>query len=61
MEAAMTNQREIVAKVRGMRAMDLLQLILNYPHFLTDAYFAEIAKAVRARYEELKRGNGTRR
>ena len=57
----MTNQREIVAKVRGMRAMDLLQLILNYPHFLTDAYFAEIAKAVRARYEELKRGNGTRR
>ena len=57
----MINQREIVDKVRGMRAMELLQLVLNDPHFLTDAYFAEIAKAVRARYEELKRVNGTRR
>jgi hypothetical protein len=57
----MINQREIVDKVCGMRAMDLLQLILNYPHFLTDAYFVEIAEAVRTRYEELKRGNGTRR
>ena len=25
----MTNQREIVAKIRGMRAIELLQLILN--------------------------------
>jgi hypothetical protein len=57
----MIHQREIVVKIRGMRAMDLLQLILKDPHFLTDAYFAEIAKAVRARYEELRRVNETRR
>jgi hypothetical protein len=57
----MTNQREIVAKIRGMRAMELLHLILNYPHFLTDAYFADVAKAIRARYEELKIVSGTRR
>ena len=57
----MINQREIVAKIGRMRAMDLLQLILNYPHFLTDAYFADIAKAVQERYEELKGVNGTRR
>jgi len=61
MGAAMINQREIVAKIGPMRAMDLLQLILNYPHFLTDAYFADIAKAVQERYEELKGVNGTRR
>ena len=61
MGAAMINQREIVAKIGRMRAMDLLQLILNYPHFLTDAYFADIAKAVQQRYEELKGVNGTRR
>jgi len=61
MGAAMINQREIVAKIGRMRAMDLLQLILNYPHFLTDAYFADIAKAVQERYEELKGVNGTRR
>jgi len=57
----MINQREIVAKIGRMRAMELLQLILNYPHFLTDAYFADIAKAVQERYEELKGVNGTRR
>ena len=57
----MINQREIVAKIRGMRAIEFLQLILNYPHFLTDAYFADIAKAVQQRYEELKGVNGTRR
>ena len=61
MGAAMINQREIVAKIGRMRAMELLQLILNYPHFLTDAYFADVAKAVRARYEELKMVSGTRR
>ena len=61
MGAAMINQREIVAKIGRMRAMDLLQLILNYPHFLTDAYFADIAKAVQQRYEQLKGVNGTRR
>ena len=57
----MINQREIVAKIGRMRAMELLQLILDYPHFLTDAYFADIAKAVQERYEELKGVNGTRR
>ena len=57
----MTNQREIVAKIGGMRAIELLQLILNHPHFLTDAYFADIAKAVQERYEELKEVKGTRR
>ena len=57
----MINMREIVDKVRAMRTMELLELILKNPHFLTDAYFAQIAEAVRARYEELKRGNGTRR
>jgi hypothetical protein len=57
----MSNQREIIDKVRGMRPMELLELLLKDPHFLTDAYFAEIAKAVRARYEELTRGNATRR
>jgi len=61
MGAAMINQREIVAKIGRMRAMELLQLILDYPHFLTDAYFADIAKAVQERYEELKGVNGTRR
>jgi len=57
----MINPREIIEKVRGMRAMELLGLILKDPHFLTDAYFSEIAKAIRARYEELKTFNGTRR
>ena len=57
----MTKQREIVAEIRGMRAMELLHLILNYPHFLKDAYFADVAKAVRARYEEMKIVSGMRR
>ena len=61
MGAAMINQREMVARIGRMRAMELLQLILDYPHFLTDAYFADIAKAVQERYEELKGVNGTRR
>ena len=61
MGAAMINQRDIVARIGRMRAMELLQLILDYPHFLTDAYFADIAKAVQERYEELKGVNGTRR
>ena len=57
----MINQREMVARIGRMRAMELLQLILDYPHFLTDAYFADIAKAVQERYEELKEVKGTRR
>ena len=40
----MINPREIIEKVRGMRAMELLGLILKDPHFLTDAYFSEVAK-----------------
>ena len=57
----MINQRKIVDKIRGMRAMELLELILKDPHFLTDAYFTEVAKAVRERYEALKGNNGSRR
>jgi hypothetical protein len=60
-EATVINQREIINLVRGMRAMELLELVLKYPYFLTDAYFAEIAKAVRARHEELRRSNILRR
>ena len=57
----MINLRQIMEKVRGMRSIELLELILKNPHFLTDAYFSEIGKAIRARYEELKTFNGTRR
>jgi len=50
----MRNQREIIRKVRGMSIRDLLNLLIENPFFLTDAYYVEIGKAVRDRYTELK-------
>jgi len=49
----MNSQREMIDKVRGMTLTELLAFILSNPHVLTDPYFAEIAKAVRARHEAL--------
>ena len=50
----MRNQREIIRKVRGMSIRDLLNLLIENPFFLTDAYYVEIGKAVRDRHAELK-------
>jgi hypothetical protein len=50
----MNNQRHIAEKIHGMRAMDLLELILKNPYFVADPYYAEIAKAIHKRHEELK-------
>jgi len=37
-----------------MSIRDLLNLLIENPFFLTDAYYVEIGKAVRDRYAELK-------
>ena len=41
----MINQREIADLVRRMRPMELLELILKYPHFITDGYSFAIVRA----------------
>jgi hypothetical protein len=50
----MSNQREIIRKVRSMSVRELLDLLIENPFFLTDAYYVEIGKAVLDRYAELK-------
>ena len=50
----MRNQRGIIRKVRGMSIRDLLNLLIENPFFLTDAYYVAIGNAVRDRYAELK-------
>ena len=50
----MSNQREIIRKVRSMSARELLDILIENPFFLTDAYYVEIGKAVLDRYAELK-------
>jgi hypothetical protein len=50
----MSNQREIIRKVRSMSIRELLDLLIENPFFLTDAYYVEIGKAVRDRYAKLK-------
>jgi hypothetical protein len=42
----MSNQREIIRKVRSMSVRELLDLLIENPFFLTDAYYVEIGKAV---------------
>jgi len=43
----MSNQREIICKVSSMSIRELLDLLIENPFFLTDAYYVEIGKAVR--------------
>ena len=50
----MSNQREIIRKVRRMSVRELLDLLIENPFFLTDAYYVEIGKAVLDRYAEVK-------
>ncbi len=50
----MKNQREIIRNVRNMSVSELLDLVVDNPFFLTDAYYVEIGKAVRSRHAELK-------
>jgi len=53
-----SNQEDIICKVRGMDFHDLLGLIVDHPFYLTDAYFTRIRDAIRARYVALS--NDTR-
>ena len=48
-----SNQEDIICKVRGMDFRDLLGLIVDHPFYLTDAYFTRISDAIRARYVAL--------
>ena len=45
----MRKQREIIRKVRRMSIRELLDLLIENPFFLTDAYYVEIGKEVRDR------------
>ena len=49
----MSNQEDIICKVRGMDFRDLLGLIVDHPFYQTDAYFTRIRDAIRARYVAL--------
>jgi hypothetical protein len=39
-----------------MDSRELLDLVIEHPFFLTDNYFVQIRRAVRARYAELTSG-----
>ena len=56
MHLRMGNQEDMIDKVRGMDSRELLDLVIEYPFFLTDNYFVQIRQAVRARYTELTSG-----
>jgi hypothetical protein len=47
-------EKAIIRKVRRMNIRELLDLLIENPFFLTDAYYVETGKAVRDRYAELK-------
>ena len=49
----MSNQQDIICKVRGMDCRELLDLIVVHPFFLTDDYFIQLRHAIHARYAEL--------
>ncbi len=53
-----SNQEDIICRVRGMDFRDLLGLIVEHPFYLTDAYFTRIRDAICARYVALS--NDTR-
>ena len=50
----MSNQSDIICNVGSMSFPELLDLVVENPFFLTDTYYIEIGKAVRARHAELK-------
>jgi flagellar assembly factor FliW len=50
----MRNQSEIIRRVHSMSIRELLDLLVENPFFLTDAYYVNIGNAVRDRYAELK-------
>jgi hypothetical protein len=51
----MVHQRDIADRVRSMSTQELLDLIINNPHFITYPYYREIRAAIVARREELRR------
>jgi len=51
----MSRQRDIADKVHSMSSQDLLDLVINNPHFITDPYYRDIRAAIVARREELRR------
>jgi hypothetical protein len=48
-----SNQEDIIFAVRGMDCRELLDLLVEHPFYMTDAYFARIKDAIRARYQAL--------
>ena len=56
MHLRVSKQEDFIRKVRGMDSRELLDLVIEHPFFLTDNYFVEIRRAVRARYTELTSG-----
>jgi hypothetical protein len=55
LETAMSRQRDIADKVHRMSTQELLDLVINNPHFIADPYYLHIRAAIVARREELRR------
>jgi len=45
----MRRQRDIADKVHSMSSQDLLDLVINNPHFITDPYYRDIRAVIVAR------------
>ena len=43
-----------VEQIGQMRLVNLLQLVLNNPDYLTDSYYGKFGRAIEARYMELR-------
>jgi hypothetical protein len=51
----MSRQRDIADRVRSMSTQEVLDLVINNPHFITEPYYREIRAAIVGRREELRR------
>jgi len=49
LETEMRRQREIADKVHSMSTQELLDLVINNPHFITDPYYRDIRAVIVAR------------
>jgi hypothetical protein len=45
----MSRQRDIADKVHSMSSQDLLDLVINNPHFITGPYYRDIRAVIVAR------------
>ncbi len=49
----MSKQEDIIFAVHAMDYRELLDLLMEHPFYMTDAYFARIKDAIQARYQTL--------